>query len=178
MVVSGVKWSYSGGKVERSGVKWSGIPEAGKAVTIGMFLGTYNHSIDSKGRLIVPAKFRADLGKDFFITRGLNGCLNVYPMEAWKEVTAQLKTIPMTDVNGRKFMKFLIAGASGGEIDGQGRISLAANQKEYANISKDVAIVGNIDYFEIWDKEKWEEFDNDNVDMVTGDPSIFANLGI
>lgn len=143
-----------------------------------MFLGTYNHSIDSKGRLIVPAKFRADLGKDFFITRGLNGCLNVYPMEAWKEVTAQLKTIPMTDVEGRKFMKFLIAGASGGEIDSQGRISLTAKQKDHAGITKDVAIVGNIDYFEIWDNEKWEEFDNENVAMVSDDPSRFAGLGI
>lgn len=142
------------------------------------FLGTFFHSIDSKGRLIVPAKFRAELGKDFVVTRGLNGCLNVYPMKAWEEVTEKLKTIPMTDVNGRKFMKFLIAGASGGEIDSQGRISLASNQKDYANIQKDVAIVGNIDYFEIWDKEKWEEFDGANVDMVTDDPSMFANLGI
>jgi len=143
-----------------------------------MFLGTYNHSIDAKGRLIVPAKFRAELGKDFFITRGLNGCLNVYPMEAWKEVTAKLKTLPMTDAEGRRFMKFLIAGASGGEIDSQGRISLGPRQKEYANIVKDVAIVGNIDYFEIWDKEKWEEFDGENVEMVAENPSMFANLGI
>ena len=143
-----------------------------------MFLGTYNHTIDAKGRLIVPAKFRAELGKEFFVTRGLNQCINVYPMEAWKEVTAKLKNIPMTDVKGRKFMKFLIAGASGGEIDSQGRISLAANQKEYAGIGKEVAIVGNIDYFEIWDKEKWEEFDGDNVDMVMEDPSMFEDLGI
>lgn len=143
-----------------------------------MFLGTYNHSIDSKGRLIVPAKFRADLGKDFFVTRGLNGCLEVYPMKAWEELTTQLMTIPRTDVEGRKFMSFLVAGASGGEIDGQGRMSLAANQKEYAHITKDVAIVGNIDHFAIWDREKWEEFDSANVDMVTSDPTVFANLGI
>lgn len=143
-----------------------------------MFLGTYNHSIDSKGRLIVPAKFRAELGKEFFVTRGLSECLSVYPMDAWKEVTAKLKTIPMTDVNGRKFLKFLIAGASGGEIDNQGRISIAANQKNYAHLEKDVAIVGNIDYFEIWDKEKWEKFDVNNVGMVKENPSMFENLGI
>ncbi len=144
-----------------------------------MFSGTYNHSIDSKGRLIVPAKFRAELGKDFFITRSIDTrCLKVYPMEAWKEVIAKLKTVPMTDVMGQKMKRFLIAGASGGEIDSQGRVSLSGEQKKFAGISKDVAIVGNIDYFEIWDNEKWKEFDDENIQMIADDPAAFADLGI
>ena len=97
-----------------------------------MFMGEYRHTVDPKGRLIVPSKFRELLGTEFVVTRGLDGCLFVYPMDSWTAYVDKLKKLPLTDKNARLFMRFLIAGANTCELDKQGRILLPATLREFA----------------------------------------------
>lgn len=122
-----------------------------------MFMGEYNHSIDPKGRLIVPAKFRESLGDEFVVTQGLDGCLFVYPDEEWKAFEEKLKTLPMANKNARKFVRFFLAGAAQVEIDKQGRILLPATLRKFAGLEKEVSLVGVGSRVEIWDKSRWEE---------------------
>ncbi len=121
-----------------------------------MFMGEYNHSIDAKGRLIVPAKFRESLGDAFVVTQGLDGCLFVYPDEEWQAFEEKLKTLPMANKDARKFVRFFLAGAAQVELDKQGRILLPANLRSFAGLEKDCAFVGVGSRVEIWDKERWE----------------------
>ncbi len=122
-----------------------------------MFMGEYNHSIDAKGRLIVPAKFRESLGDVFVVTQGLDGCLFVYPDEEWQAFEEKLKTLPMANKDARKFVRFFLAGAAQVEVDKQGRILLPANLRNFAGLEKDCALVGVGSRVEIWDKTRWEE---------------------
>lgn len=121
-----------------------------------MFMGEYNHSIDPKGRLIVPAKFRESLGDMFVVTQGLDGCLFVYPNEEWQAFEEKLKTLPMANKDARKFVRFFLAGAAQVELDKQGRILLPSNLRSFAGLEKDCALVGVGTRVEIWDKERWE----------------------
>ena len=107
-----------------------------------MFMGEYNHSVDAKGRLIVPSKFREQLGNEFVVTKGLDGCLFVYSQEEWKRIEESLREKPLTSKDARKFMRFFFAGAANCEVDKQGRILLPANLREYAGIDKEVVSVG------------------------------------
>ena len=102
-----------------------------------MFMGEYNHSVDAKGRLIVPSKFREQLGNEFVVTKGLDGCLFVYSQEEWKRIEESLREKPLTSKDARKFMRFFFAGAANCEVDKQGRILLPANLREYAGIDKE-----------------------------------------
>ena len=101
-----------------------------------MFMGEYNHSVDAKGRLIVPSKFREQLGNEFVVTKGLDGCLFVYSQEEWKRIEESLREKPLTSKDARKFMRFFFAGAANCEVDKQGRILLPANLREYASGAK------------------------------------------
>ncbi|MFQ9933618.1 MAG: division/cell wall cluster transcriptional repressor MraZ [Lachnospiraceae bacterium] len=121
-----------------------------------MFMGEYNHSIDPKGRLIVPAKFRESLGDVFVVTQGLDGCLFVYPDEEWQAFEEKLKTLPMANKDARKFVRFFLAGAAQVELDKQGRILLPANLRSFAGLEKECALVGVGSRVEIWDKDRWE----------------------
>ena len=120
-----------------------------------MFVGEYNHSLDSKGRLIIPSRFREALGDTFMVTKGLDGCLSIYDMEGWKNLEAKLQTLPLTNANARKFTRFMLGGAIECEVDKQGRILIPGNLREFAHLSKDVALVGVGGRIEIWDKETW-----------------------
>jgi MraZ protein len=123
-----------------------------------MFMGEYNHTIDTKGRLIIPAKFREQLGKEFVITKGMDGCLFAYPFEAWREFEGKLKALPTTvDKNARRFSRYFMAGATTVEIDKQGRILVPAVLREFAGLSKEVVLAGVLDRVEIWDRTKWHE---------------------
>ena len=123
-----------------------------------MFMGEYNHTIDTKGRLIIPAKFREQLGKEFVITKGMYGCLFAYPFEAWREFEGKLKALPTTvDKNARRFSRYFMAGATTVEIDKQGRILVPAVLREFAGLSKEVVLAGVLDRVEIWDRTKWHE---------------------
>lgn len=132
-----------------------------------MFMGEYNHSIDAKGRLIIPTKLREDLQGEFILTRGLDGCLCLYPEDEWREIEAKLRTLPMSNGQARKFTRFLVAGATTCELDKQGRILIPATLREFANIDKEVVLTGMINRVEVWSKEQWiKDNDYDNMDEI------------
>ncbi|KAE9637007.1 division/cell wall cluster transcriptional repressor MraZ [Defluviitalea raffinosedens] len=126
-----------------------------------MFMGEYQHTIDTKGRLIVPAKFREELGDVFVITKGLDNCLFVYPYTEWKIFEDKLKTLPLTSGNARKFVRFFFAGAVECSVDKQGRILIPNNLRVYSGLEKDVILIGVSNRVEIWSKENWEAYNND-----------------
>ncbi|NLL93447.1 MAG: division/cell wall cluster transcriptional repressor MraZ [Clostridiales bacterium] len=122
-----------------------------------MFMSEYNHSIDAKGRVIVPVKFREALGDEFVVTQGLDGCLFVFPNEEWGNFEEKLKSLPMSNKDARKFVRFFLAGAATVEVDKQGRILLPSVLREFAALEKDVVLVGVGSRVEIWDKARWDE---------------------
>lgn len=123
-----------------------------------MFMGEYHHTLDAKGRLIIPARFRSELGDTFVLTRGLDHCLFVYPMEEWRNVEAKLRTLPLTKADARAFVRFFFSGAVECEVDKQGRIMIPPNLREYAHIDKDVVVVGVSTRVELWSAERWRQF--------------------
>ena len=132
-----------------------------------MFMGEYSHSIDEKGRLIIPSKFRFELGEKFVLTRGLDGCLCVYPEPEWNILETKLRSLPLTNKNARTITRFLVSGAAACELDKQGRILVPAALREYAGLEKDVVVTGNLERIEIWDKAKWSENSSyDDMDSI------------
>ncbi len=123
-----------------------------------MFMGEFQHSVDAKGRLIVPAKLREGLGDRFIATKGLENCLFVFPQREWEAFGDKLRALPMASGAARAFTRLFFSGATEVEVDPQGRILLPANLREYAGIDKDVVIVGVSSRVEIWAKPKWEEY--------------------
>lgn len=121
-----------------------------------MFMGEYNHTIDAKGRLIVPSKFREALGDTFVVTKGLDGCLFVYDNEEWNAFEEKLKSLPITNKEARQFARFFLAGAAEVEVDKQGRILVPNILREFAQINKDVVLIGVASRIEIWSKERFE----------------------
>ena len=121
-----------------------------------MFMGEYQHSIDSKGRLIVPSKLRENLGSTFVITRGLDNCLFGYPMDEWRKLEEKLKELPMTKKDARAFARFFFSGATEVEVDKQGRINIPSTLASYAKLEKECVILGVSSKIEIWSKEAWE----------------------
>lgn len=122
-----------------------------------MFMGEYSHSVDAKGRLIVPSKFREQLGNEFVVTKGLDKCLFVYSNEEWARIESNLREKPLTSKDARQFLRFFFAGAASCEVDKQGRILLPANLREYAGIDKEVVSLGVYSRVEIWSKERYLE---------------------
>ena len=122
-----------------------------------MFMGEYNHTIDAKGRLIIPSKFREALGSEFVLTKGLDGCLFVFPMKEWEAFEEKLRSLPLIDKNARKFSRFFLAGASTCELDKQGRILVPGTLREFAQMDKEVVLAGMLDRIEVWSKEQWLE---------------------
>ncbi len=121
-----------------------------------MFMGEYNHTIDAKGRLIIPSKFRESLGDTFVVTKGLDGCLFVYDNEEWNAFEEKLKSLPITNKEARQFVRFFLAGAAEVEVDKQGRILVPNILREFAQISKDVVLIGVASRIEIWSKERFD----------------------
>ena len=126
-----------------------------------MFLGENHHNLDAKGRLIVPAKFREELGQLFIITKGLDDCICIYPLETWKGIAEKLKAVAYTDPNSRMFHRFIIGGACECEPDSQGRFLIPQVLRTHANISKEVVSIGLTDRIEIWSKENWDQYNLD-----------------
>lgn len=142
-----------------------------------MFMGEYNHTVDPKGRLIVPAKFREQLGNEFVVTKGLDGCLFVYPMNEWQDIEEKFRNLSGASKDARKFSRFFFAGAASVEPDKQGRMLLPPVLREYAGIQKDVVLAGVLNRVEIWDKDRWQEntYDEDEMDEVA---ERMAELGL
>ncbi len=123
-----------------------------------MFIGEYHHSIDDKGRLIIPSKFRNELGEKFILTRGIENCLFAYSETNWTKIINKLETLPFTKKDARAFIRFFLSGATIAEFDKQGRINITSPLISYANINKECVIIGAGDKIEIWSEESWNDF--------------------
>ena len=123
-----------------------------------MFIGEYRHSLDVKGRIIVPAKFRDGLGDKFVLTKGLDGCLFAYSKEEWANFEEKIKTLPLTNKDARAFVRFFFAGAVECEIDKQGRTLIPPMLREHAGLNKELVIIGVSNRVEIWSQEKWDNY--------------------
>ncbi len=122
--------------------------------------GEYKHSIDAKGRLAIPAKLREELGEHFTVTKGLDGCLAVYPEAEWEGLEQRIRSLPMS--KARDLQRFFFSAAFDAELDSQGRILLPANLRKYAGLTKETVVIGAFNHAEIWDAEKWAQY-NDNI---------------
>ncbi len=143
-----------------------------------MFYGEYQHTVDPKGRAIVPSKFREGLGEKFILTKGLDNCLFAYSPEEWNILENKLKSLPFTDKDVRAFIRFFFAGATECEVDKQGRILIPQNLREYAGFDKDIYVIGVSTRVEIWDRNKWETYNNDENMSPDTIAEKMAQLGI
>lgn len=132
-----------------------------------MFMGEYHHNIDEKGRLIMPSKFRYDLGENFIVTRGIDSCLFVYPKETWNKLTSKLNELSFTKKDVRSFQRFFLSAATLSEFDKQGRINIPTPLADYASLTKECVVIGVNDRIEIWSKENFDKFLNDNIDNIS-----------
>jgi transcriptional regulator MraZ len=129
-----------------------------------MFMGEYQHTIDAKGRMIVPAKFREGLGEQFVLTRGLDQCLFGYPMNEWKLIEEKLKALPLTKKDARAFTRFFFSGATECELDKQGRVNIASSLLNYAKLEKECVVIGVSNRIELWSKVIWEQYTEEQED--------------
>lgn len=141
-------------------------------------MGEYLHTIDTKGRLIIPAKFREALGEQFIATKGLDHCLFVYPHSEWTALEEKLRALPFTQPEVRAFVRFFFSGATECELDKQGRILLPANLREYAQLEKDVVLVGVASRVEIWSQALWANYSQQAEDAYASAAESLVNLGI
>ena len=143
-----------------------------------MFIGEYEHSVDVKGRLIMPAKLREEIGEKFVVTKGLDGCLFAYSQKEWTAFEEKLKTLPLTSKNARDFTRFFLSGAIECEIDKQGRFLISGNLREFASLEKEVVIIGVNTRIEIWSKAKWQEYSQNDAINVDEIAENMTMLGI
>jgi MraZ protein len=134
------------------------VVDSGEKWGIFMFMGEYHHTIDEKGRIIIPSKFREDLGEKFIITRGIENCLFVYSLSSWEKITNKLEALPFTKKDARQFVRFFLSGATTAEFDKQGRVNVTSPLVSYANLQKDCVVIGTGDRLEIWSEENWNAF--------------------
>jgi MraZ protein len=124
-----------------------------------LLIGEYEHTLDAKGRLIMPSKLRDDLGEKFIVTKGLDGCLFGFSIEEWKNFEAKLRSLPISNKDARAFTRFFFAGAMDCEIDKQGRFLISSNLRDFADLKKEVVIVGMDSRIEFWSKDRWQKCD-------------------
>ncbi len=143
-----------------------------------MFLGRFDNKLDDKGRLAMPAKFRARLAEGFVVTRGFEPCLTVYPMSEWKKLTEALNRFPVTDQKARIIRRVLFAQACDTELDKQGRILIPEYLREAAGLTSEVVVAGMDTYIEIWDKSRWEEMERQSEENAADIAQTLADLGM
>ena len=141
--------------------------DCGEKWGINMFIGEYHHTIDEKGRITIPSKFRDGLGDNFIVTRGIENCLFVYSLNNWNEICDKLNLLPFTKKDARNFIRFFMSGATTVELDKQGRINILSPLISYAGLKKDCVIIGTGDRLEIWSNEAWEEYFNSTKDNMS-----------
>lgn len=129
-----------------------------------MLMGEYHHSIDDKGRLIIPSKFRSELGEEFVVTRGLDRCLFIYSKQEWDKIVNKLSSLPFTKKDARDFARFFLSGATVVGFDKQGRINITSPLVAYANLTKDCVIIGVNERLEVWDENIFNTFLENNID--------------
>ncbi len=131
-----------------------------------MLLGEYHHNLDDKGRIVIPTKFREELGNNFILAKGIEKCLYLYSETEWEKLVGKLNTLPFTKRDTRTFTRFFYSGAAVGEFDRTGRINITSPLVSYAGLNKECIIIGVNDHIEIWDKASFEEFLNDNSEAI------------
>lgn len=141
--------------------------DCGEKWGMNVFIGEYHHSIDSKGRIIIPSKFREELGNSFIVTRGIENCLFVYSIDNWNKICDKLNSLPFTKKDARNFIRFFMSGATEVELDNQGRINISSVLVNYANLVKDCVVIGTGDRLEIWAMESWNDFFNSTKDSMS-----------
>ncbi|HHV26842.1 division/cell wall cluster transcriptional repressor MraZ [Anaerosalibacter bizertensis] len=143
-----------------------------------MFIGEYQHNVDNKGRLIVPSKLREGLGENFIMTKGLDNCLFVYPKSEWHILEEKLKSLPLTSRDARAFVRFFFSGATECELDKQGRILIPANLRNHSKLEREAVIIGVGTRVEIWSKEEWDIYNEDDSLSYENIAEKMAELGI
>ena len=143
-----------------------------------MLIGEYEHTLDAKGRMILPAKLREDMGEKFIITKGLDGCLFGFSKHEWTNFEEKLKTLPLTNKNARDFVRFFLSGAVEAELDKQGRFLIPGNLRDYSTLDKEAVITGVGTRIEIWDKEKWKSYNSEENLSADQIAENMANLGM
>jgi MraZ protein len=143
-----------------------------------MFIGEYQHTLDEKGRIIIPSKFREDLGYEFVMTKGLDSCLFIYPKKEWEVLENKLKSLPLTNKDARAFIRFFFSGASECILDKQGRVLIPSNLRDHSKLEKDAVIIGVSTRLEIWSKAEWEDYNSDDNLSYDSIAEKMAELGI
>ena len=145
-----------------------------------MFLGQYSYTLDSKGRITIPSRFREIINESVVVTRGLDRCLTVYPAAVWSEIAQKVNALPITDPRGRALRRIFFADAVNVELDRQGRILLPERLRDYASLtlSEDVVVVGLDRFIELWDVARWEAENARQIEIVEEDPTLWENLQI
>lgn len=159
----------------KSGEKWFLEPE--KWVTL-MFFGEYNHNLDAKGRMSLPAKFREHLSDVFYLTRGLDNCLYVYPEAEWRVIEEKLKALPTTSKTARAYKRLFFSGASQVSFDKQGRIMIPSVLREHAHLDKETVVIGVSTHIEIWSQEQWLAYNDDATLSYEDIAEEISSLGI
>lgn len=172
----GLQWF----QVVESGEKWYKMVEVIPILEEGdcMLNGEFNHSIDAKGRLIIPSKFRESLGEHFVITKGMDGCLFVYPDDEWSAFEEKLRELPLTNKKARDFKRFFLGSAVDGELDKQGRVLISSALRAYAGLEKEVVLAGVLDKIEIWDKKAWDAHSEEVEADIDDIASDMEDLGL
>jgi MraZ protein len=124
------------------------------------FLGEYQHSIDQKGRMAVPAKFRHELGEGAVVTRGIDTCLFIFPKGEWETFAKKLMQLPLSQSGARAFARLMLSGASDVDFDGQGRVLIPEHLRSYSKMDKKVVVTGLYNRIEVWDQDIWEKYKN------------------
>lgn len=142
-----------------------------------MLMGEYHHNVDEKNRLVIPSKFREEIGNEFIITRGLDKCLFVYSKLEWDKIVKKLSELPFTKKDARNFVRFFLSGAAVCELDRSGRVCITSPLIEYADIIKECVIIGANDRVEIWAKESWDNFINVNEETFSDIAENLFDIG-
>jgi MraZ protein len=145
-----------------------------------MFLGQFSYTLDSKGRLTIPSRFRDELPAEIVVTRGLDRCLSVYPIDVWEEISQKVTSLPITDPRGRALRRVFFADAVNAELDKQGRVLIPDRLREYAgfDLSSEVVVVGLDRFMELWQPERWETQNESQMEIMSEDPALWESLQI
>lgn len=143
------------------------MAQSGRKWGDNMLIGEFHHNLDEKGRIIIPSKFRDDLGSKVVVTRGLDGCLFVYSMNEWNNIVSKLKSLSFTKKDARMFNRFFMSSATVCDFDRQGRINIPASLVLYADIKKECTIIGVNDRLEVWATDKFDSLIEDNLDVMS-----------
>jgi MraZ protein len=145
-----------------------------------LFLGQFTYTLDNKGRLTIPSRFRDELPIEIVVTRGLDRCLSVYPMDVWKEISQKVTSLPITDPRGRTLRRVFFADAVAAELDKQGRVLIPDRLREYAglDLTSEVLVVGLDRFIELWDPARWERQNSTQTEVIDEDPALWAGLQI